>query len=158
MEIQDVEETGSVGFTFRVITPRFWPCEMTSHGWWSMDGPMIATLGTGGGDRCRSWKKCLLMMVIVLVAGLIPGCGLLPDPGFGSRPPPTREPIPATVPLAYAAEGFSLAEAKARAWKQQACLAHVLLLYDWTGTEWKATEFGYHFLDQQLPTLLYCLY
>jgi hypothetical protein len=40
-----------------------------------------------------------------------------------------------------------LAAEKARAWKQQACLAEVLALYDWTGSQWKATELGYYFID-----------
>jgi len=108
---------------------------------------MIARLGAGGDDSRPTWKKYLFLMVIVLVAGLTPSCGLLPDPRFSSPPPPTREPIPATVPVAYAAEGYSLAAQKAQAWKQQACLAEVLVLYDWTGTEWKATELGYYFID-----------
>jgi hypothetical protein len=108
---------------------------------------MIARLDVGGGDSHRPWKKHLLPIVIVFVAGLILSCVPLRDPRFASPPPPTREPIPATVPVAYAAEGYSLAAEKARAWKQEACLADVLALYDWTGTEWKATEFGYHFID-----------
>lgn len=108
---------------------------------------MIARLGAGGGDSRFSWKKYLLLMGIVFMAGLTPGCGLLPDPRLAVPPPPTREPIPTTMQVAYAAEGYSLAAEKARAWKQQACLADVLALYDWTGTEWKATELGYYFID-----------
>jgi len=93
-------------------------------------------------------------MVIALVAGLILSCVPLRDPRFASPPPPTREPIPATVWVAYAAEGYSLAAQKARVWKQRACLADVLALYDWTGTEWKATEFIYHFFDQHSEQLM----
>jgi hypothetical protein len=110
---------------------------------------MIARPDAGGGVSRPTWKKYLLLMGIVFVAGLTPCCGLLPDPRLAVPPPPTREPIPATVQVAYAAEGYSLAAETARAWKQQACLADVLALYDWTGTEWKATEFSYYFLDQQ---------
>jgi hypothetical protein len=115
---------------------------------------MIARLGTGGGDKCRSWKKYLLMMVMVLIAGFSLSCGLLPDPRLAVPPPPTRESLPATMQVAYAAEGYSLAAEKARAWKQQACLAEVLASYEWTGTEWEATEFTYYFLDQLSEQLM----
>ena len=108
---------------------------------------MIARLGAGWGDRRRTWQRYLLLMVIVLVAGLTTSCGLLPDPRYYAPPPPTREPIPAKTQVAYAADGYSLAAEKARAWKQQACLAEVLALYDWTGSQWKATELGYYFID-----------
>jgi len=115
---------------------------------------MIARLGAGSGDSRRRWQKYLLLMGIVLVAGLTPSCGLLPDPRYYSPPPPTREPIPATVPVAYAAEGYSLAAEKARAWEQQACLAEVLALYVWTGSEWKAKQFTYYFLHQSSEGLM----
>jgi hypothetical protein len=115
---------------------------------------MIARLDVGGGDSRRTWKKYLLLMAMVLVAGLILSCVPLRDPRFASPPPPTREPIPATMQVTYAAEGYSLATEKARAWKQQACLADVLASYDWTGTKWKATQFTYYFLDQPSEQLL----
>lgn len=115
---------------------------------------MIARPGAGGDDSRRTWKKYLLLMLIVLVAGLTLSCGLLPDPESYKPPPPALEPIPATMQVAYAAEGYSLAAEKARAWKQQACLAEVLASYDWTGSEWKAKQFTYYFLDQTSEQLM----
>lgn len=92
---------------------------------------MIARPDAGGSESRPTWKQYLFLMVIVFVAGLTPSCGLLPGAETYKPPPPTREPIPAAVPVAYAAEGYSLAAEKAQAWEQQACLAEVLASYDW---------------------------